>query len=230
MRDFVPDDFIPEPDAVQGVPDGQAPAERIPDELVDAFFDGELEEDESRAFIRELRNDAPTAKKVVSLNSALEALRRPVSTPDFTASVLDEVDGRSPLLSGREFKLLAHWRAAAAVLMLGLITAAFTTQRLAPGATFTAQDAPVTRLSQTIPTAAMERPNGSSICKSPPRREPRMNQAPPVPSASPRTFRVVSPSPRIGRAKIAVTSGIRLAINATMLEDVVLKAMKASPR
>lgn len=154
MRDFVPDDFLPEPDAVHGVRDDAETGEPIPDELVDAFFDGELEDDESRDFIRELRNDAPTAKKVVSLNSALEALRRPVSTPDFTGSVMDEVEGRTPWLSGREFALLGHWRAVAAVCVLCLITAAFVTQRVAPGTTFVTQDAPVTRLTETIPGAA----------------------------------------------------------------------------
>lgn len=156
MRDFVPDDFLPEPDAVRGMHDGPDPgAEAIPDELVDAFFDGDLDDTDSREFIRELRNDAPTAKKVVSLNSALEALRRPVSTPDFTSSIMDEVEGRTPWLSGREFRLLGHWRAAAAIGVLCLITATFVTQRVAPGSTtFVAQDAPVTRLSETLPGAA----------------------------------------------------------------------------
>ncbi len=155
MRDFVPDEFIPEPDAVHGIP--EAPLDdRIPDELVDAFFDGDLDEQDSREFIRDLRKDATTAKHVVSTNSALEALRRPVPTPNFTSSILNAIDEKTPWLSGREFARVPHWRAVAAVGFLSLITAAFVTQRVAPGASFAAQDAPLTQITQSMPDAASE--------------------------------------------------------------------------
>lgn len=158
MRDFVPDDFLPEPDALRD--EAESPpteGERIPDELVDAFFDDEIDEEASRAFMRDLRDDHETARQVVSTNSALESLRRPVSTPDFTGSIMDRVHGKSPWLSGRQFAMLGHWRLAAAACVLVLMTGAFLAQRMAPGAvSFTQRDAPVSQLAETLPVTTSD--------------------------------------------------------------------------
>jgi hypothetical protein len=158
MRDFVPDDFLPEPDALRDETGEDAPkGERIPDDLVDAFFDDELDEEASRAFMRELREDHATARDVVSTNSALEALRRPVSTPDFTGSIIDRVHGKTPWLSGRQFAILGQWRLAAAACVLLLMTGAFIVQRMAPGAvSFTQREAPVSQLAETLPGATSD--------------------------------------------------------------------------
>ncbi len=152
MRDLVPDDFLPDPDSLRDHRDADAPSERIPDELVDAFFDGDLDEPASREFMKDLREDPATARDVVSMNTALEALRRPVPSPDFTSSIMDTVHGRTPWLSVRQFPMVAQWRAAAAVLFLGLMCAAFFVQRVAPDRTsFTPVSAPITGVADTFP-------------------------------------------------------------------------------
>ncbi len=69
----------------------QAPG-RIPESLIDAAIDGEVNEDIQREIAHALRYDPVRKQELLDTTDAINALQMPISTPDFTDAVLARAD------------------------------------------------------------------------------------------------------------------------------------------
>lgn len=135
---------------------GDSPArhEQIPEDIVDAFFDGELERDRSAELFESLRNDPEAAKDIAWTMRAIDALRRPVASPDLRGRILARAGlARGGWVHRRERRWVTGGRIAAAVLVVGAVALGFTAQRLAPPGLVTGQEpAPLVELARSVPT------------------------------------------------------------------------------
>lgn len=109
-------------------------SERIPDELVDRFFDRELDEGSREKFFGMIRGDLPRCAQVAKTQRLVSMLREPVQAPDLTDVILEKMRRRRAFLPPRlRFAIKAGRLAAAACIALGILAIALT-QRYAPGA------------------------------------------------------------------------------------------------
>lgn len=114
----------------------------IPPELVDQFFDGEMEEHARRAFLRALPTDLDRCEEVAKTRRMLDLLRQSAPggdsaapAPDLTGRIIAAVDSRRGFASHRVRRLARVARlglAAALVLVVGAVAAV---ERVAPDAT-----------------------------------------------------------------------------------------------
>lgn len=131
-------------------------AEVIPDELVDAILDGEIDpQDEAQA--RQLvSKDEQAAARLDSTQRMLAALKdadRSVECPDFSAAILAKVSSRRGLFSRRGLRRVLAYRSAAALLLLAGIAGLYTAQRISPDVVrLTPQPAPVSQVVEAMPT------------------------------------------------------------------------------
>jgi hypothetical protein len=113
---------------------GSQDNQRIPDELVDAFFDRRLDEGSREKFFQMLRGDVRRCAEVAQTQRVISALREPVEAPDLTASIMREVSVRRGFLSARLRGMVRAGRmAVAAGLLLALLGVALV-HRMAPDA------------------------------------------------------------------------------------------------
>lgn len=110
----------------------EPPEGPIPDELVDRFFDRELDDAGRAGFMRRLDDDAGACERVAKTNRFLTLLRRGVRAPDLTDSILDRVDHLRGFVPPRERKLVRFGRLAVAAMLFGVIAGAVVVQRRAP--------------------------------------------------------------------------------------------------
>lgn len=122
-REFIPGSDVPGDDHGPG---------RIPDHLVDRFFDRELTGAEASALFEQLAGSPGTARDMVRTQRALDALRRPVHAPDLSRSILDRVHRHSPLLTRRQVRHVRLGRLASAAALVLVIAGAFVMQRMHP--------------------------------------------------------------------------------------------------
>lgn len=104
----------------------------IPDELVDRFFDRELDDSSRAGFMRRLDDDARAAERVAKTNRILTMLRRGVGAPDLSNSILDRVDQARGFVAPSQRKYVRFGRLAVAAMLFGVITGAVIVQRRAP--------------------------------------------------------------------------------------------------
>jgi hypothetical protein len=104
----------------------------IPEELVDAFFDRELDEGSRENFFRLIRQDLRTCSGVARTQRMIGALREPVEAPDLTASIMAEVGHRRGFLSQRLRGMVKAGRLAAAACVLMVLLAVAALHRSAP--------------------------------------------------------------------------------------------------
>jgi len=100
--------------------------------LIDAYFDRDLPAEEKPRLARLVASNAGAAMLFAGMQSAIDAMRQPVDTPDLSGAILDEVGRRRGWLGSRLQRFVSVGRLAlAASLLLGLgMTLAV--QRLAP--------------------------------------------------------------------------------------------------
>lgn len=108
------------------------PMDRVPDHMVDRFFDRELTRAESAKLFDSLRADPEAARDLVQTQRALDALRRPVQTPDLSRAILAKVNGRTPLLTRRGVRHIRVGRLVSAAALVAVIAGAFVIQRQHP--------------------------------------------------------------------------------------------------
>jgi hypothetical protein len=133
-----PDLGGPLPDSA--LPDGSIPDGPIPDELVDRFFDDELDEPARRAFLRSLPADLDRCEEVAGTRRMLDLLRAGGESaqrqaPDLTGRIIAAVDARRGFASGRVRRIARVMRmglAAGLVLFVGAVAAV---ERANPDAT-----------------------------------------------------------------------------------------------
>lgn len=103
----------------------ETPAERqgpIPQELVDRFFDRELDEGSRERFFGMLRADLSRCAEVAKTQRMISMLREPVEAPDLTQGILDRVGRRGGFLTHRLRSMVKAGRlAAAACILFGVL-------------------------------------------------------------------------------------------------------------
>lgn len=106
----------------------------IPRELVDQFFDRELDEGSREKFFKMLRADLSRCAEVAKTQRLVAELREPVAAPDLTDAIMTRLHRKRAFLPPRLRRLVKASRlAAAACVLLGILGIALT-QRYAPGA------------------------------------------------------------------------------------------------
>ncbi|MFU8830031.1 MAG: anti-sigma factor family protein [Phycisphaerales bacterium] len=109
-------------------------AGRVPDELIDAILDGEVDRADSREMFERLRSDPSVAGDLNATRRAIGALKKPVAAPDFTDRVLGEVaKKRGGWLSHRDRRRVGYGRIAAAALVVLTVGGLYTVERMKPG-------------------------------------------------------------------------------------------------
>ena len=124
---------------------------RIPESLIDAAIDGELNEDIQREIAHALNYDPIRKQELLDTNDAINALQMPVSMPDFTNVVLARADRH------RRF-IPASWRrhvragrlGLAAALLMTLMTVAGLQRYYPRLTTLAAHPTPVLNIEQAV--------------------------------------------------------------------------------
>lgn len=106
--------------------------ERIPDELVDAFFDRQLDEGSREKFFVMLRGDLRKCADVAKTQRMISALREPLEAPDLTASIMAQVARRRGFLPERLRRMVKAGRLAAAACVLLALLGVAMLHRFAP--------------------------------------------------------------------------------------------------
>ena len=105
-----------------GHPQGDDPRVPIPQDLVDAFFDRELDEGSRERFFKMLRADLETCAQVAKTQRVLSQLREDIDAPDLTGRIMGELSARNRFLPARLRKMVKAGRlAVAACLLLGVL-------------------------------------------------------------------------------------------------------------
>lgn len=122
---------------------------KIPDHLVDQFFDGELSRNETSRLFSSLSADAEAARDLVRTQRAIDALRQPVRAPDLSRAILAKVNERRPLMTRRSVRRVHAGRLMGALAFVGVVAGAFLLQRFSPQVTRLGaeQPAPLANLS-----------------------------------------------------------------------------------
>jgi hypothetical protein len=103
-------------------PQGDGPRGPIPQDLVDAFFDRELDEGSRERFFKMLRSDLEACAQVAKTQRMLSQLRENIDTPDLTGRIMGELSARDRFLPARLRKMVKAGRlAVAACLLLGVL-------------------------------------------------------------------------------------------------------------
>jgi hypothetical protein len=108
------------------------PSQPIPKELVDAFFDRELDEGSRENFFGILRQDLRTCSSVARTQRMISALREPVEAPDLTDAIMGEVGRQRGFLPLKLRRLVKAGRLAAAACVLMALLAVAALHRSAP--------------------------------------------------------------------------------------------------
>jgi hypothetical protein len=119
----------------------------IPEELVDRFFDRELDEGSRERFFGMLRADLGRCAEVAKTQRIVSMLREPVEAPDLTDQILARVRQRRGFLPERLRRMVKAGRlAVAACLLIGVLGFALG-RRYFPGFfRFTPEPQPVSRV------------------------------------------------------------------------------------
>lgn len=107
-------------------------SQRIPDALVDAFFDRELDEASREHFFTAIRGDLRQCARVACTQRMLGALREPLATPDFTDAVMARVAQRRGFLPARLRRMVKVGRLIAAAVILAALLGVAILHRVAP--------------------------------------------------------------------------------------------------
>ncbi len=128
-------------------------AQRVPDELLDAFFDGDLDDAGKRCLFDGMRRDPAAAERFARTMFALEQLRRTPdasASPDFTDSVLDAIDQRKRWMTPAARRVVRIGRYAAAASILVMLAGGFLYKRANPQSALIAErPAPLTNVVET---------------------------------------------------------------------------------
>lgn len=138
----------PDDDVLADLEAGRA----IPDDLVDAFLDGEVPPERQGALFSALRSDVDAHIRLDQTEQAIDALRSADTPPDFTARILSEVHRRRGLLdrSGLRRVWATRWALAACVVIAA--AGVFIVRRSAPDdLALVPAPAPIRDLAKTIP-------------------------------------------------------------------------------
>jgi len=105
---------------------------RIPESLIDAAIDGELNDDMQREIAQALSYDPVRKQELIDTSDAINALQMPISMPDFSDSVLARADRRRRFIPAAWRKRVRTGRLAIAAMLLLTLMSVATLQRIYP--------------------------------------------------------------------------------------------------
>lgn len=130
--------------------------ERVGDDAIDRYLDGEMLPEESCELFEQLRDDPLKAHELRSIRDAIGALGEPVEAPDLTKKIMVRVNRRKGLLTRTAWRRVALARYAAAAAMLLTLTGVLLVQRWSPEATrLVDEPMPVHELAESVELSAM---------------------------------------------------------------------------
>lgn len=91
---------------------------RVPEELVDQFFDRELDEGSRDKFFGMLRGDLARCQEVARTQRIVAMLREPIQAPDLTGRILAQIDQRKGFLPPKLRRIVTGGRLVAAACLL----------------------------------------------------------------------------------------------------------------
>jgi hypothetical protein len=104
----------------------------IPEDLLEAFFDHELDPAGREKFFQSIRGDLQRCAEVAKTQRMISMLREPLDSPDLTEDIMGELRARGAFVPARTRRLVWSGRwAAAAALVVGVLGIALA-QRYAP--------------------------------------------------------------------------------------------------
>lgn len=105
---------------------------QIPDDLVDAFFDGELDEGKREKLFGAMRADLNRCAEVATMQRIISLLREPVEAPDLTEPIMERLRVRGAFLPSRTRRFIKYGRWAAALLLASGVLGVALVHRSAP--------------------------------------------------------------------------------------------------
>ena len=105
---------------------------RIPESLINAAIDGELNDDIQREIAQALSYDPVRKQELIDTSDAINALQMPISMPDFSDSVLARADRRRRFIPAAWRKHVRTGRLAIAAMLLLTLMSVATLQRIYP--------------------------------------------------------------------------------------------------
>lgn len=107
--------------------------ERVSEDLVDSFFDRELNEGARDQFFKRLRSELPRCAEVAKTQRMISMLREPTEQRDVSARVLSELSRRKRFLPERLRRMVTTGRLMAAGVALAFVLGVAIVDREAPG-------------------------------------------------------------------------------------------------
>lgn len=127
----------------------------VPDAMIDALLDGELNHDQKLSLFNDLQRDPDAARNLVTTQRAIAALKDQPQSPDFTAAIIRTIDRKQGFVDGRLQRTIRIGRIAAVLAITLGLGAAFTAQRFAPNrGQLVAAPTPIKNLSNAVPQEA----------------------------------------------------------------------------
>ena len=105
---------------------------RMPQELVDRFFDRELDEGSREKFFGMLRADLSRCAEVAKTQRMISILREPIEGPDLTGEIMSRIARRRGFLPERLRRMITASRLAAAACVLLAVLGLAVARRVSP--------------------------------------------------------------------------------------------------
>lgn len=146
---------------------------RIPDSLIDAVIDGDLDTHAQREILAAARRHPEQRRELAETTELLRAFRSPVASPDFTDAVVHKAHSRRRYIPLRLQRLITRSRLAVAASVLLALSAYVGATRAFPDAPlFQSRNAPVSQVAETVAADAGHFASVASSITSPSPRAP----------------------------------------------------------
>lgn len=128
---------------------------RIPDSLIDAVIDGEVDDRARREILSAARRHPQQRRELADTSDLLQALRTPVAGPDFSSVVVAEAHRRRRYIPARVQRAVTRSRmAVAASVMLALLCYVGASRAWPDAAVFNRSAAPITTVANSVASDA----------------------------------------------------------------------------
>jgi len=128
---------------------------RIPDSLIDAVIDGEVDDRARREILSAARRHPQQRRELIETSNLLEALRAPVPGPDLSGAVVAEVHRRRRYIPARVQRVVTRSRmAVAASVLLALMCYVGASRAWPDAAVFNTSPAPIARVADSVASDA----------------------------------------------------------------------------
>jgi len=133
------------------IPEGTFRLGRIPDSLIDAVIDGEVDDRARREILSAARRHPQQRRELVETSNLLEALRAPVAGPDLTNTVVAEAHRRRRFIPARVQRMVTRSRmAVAASVLLALMCYVGASRAWPDAAVFNTSTAPIASVERSM--------------------------------------------------------------------------------